>query len=406
MLRVWGGRRKFSLNEDLFNDVKDADWQPVKREVGEITFKKVNQGKMVKRFLKTVSFILIAAVSGGASGAYIVEKKYANKIYPTRNTPLIVNIKDESSNTETVNNVISRIANVVGPAVVGISGKVEDVSGGKGSQGGSGIIFDSKGYIVTNNHVVQGSDIINVKLSNGKDFQAKCIGFDSKADIAVIKIEAINLPTVKFGNSERVKVGDVAVAIGNPLGNEFAGTVTAGIISGVNRRIKYDNGYYRLLQTDAAINFGNSGGPLCNEMGEVIGINSLNVDSTNYKSAEGVGSAISINDVSEVITRIMDVGKDKNNKSGEKGKIPKMGIVAEEVAYGKIMGIYVCDVDKEEGASAPGLKPADIITEVDNVKVTKIKELGEALSHHQANNTIVCKVYRDGKTIEVTVNLS
>jgi len=395
------------LNEDWYEDVKDADWQPAKREVGEITFKKVSQGKRAKAFLKTVSFILIAAVSGGASGAYIVEKKYSNKMYSI-NTPLIVNRSDDKNDDYPSGNVITRIAYTVGPAVVGISNKVEGFLGEREAQGGSGIIFNSEGYIVTNNHVIEGSDKITVKLSNGKEFQAKCIGIDATADIAVIKIDAFNLPTAKFGNSSKVSVGDPAVAIGNPLGEEFAGTVTSGIISGVNRRIKIGDAYYKLLQTDAAINPGNSGGALCNSLGEVIGINSFKIESAYNGNIEGVGFALSINEVDQVIKRIRKAPNTPSSNNVEKGKVVRIGIEGEEVVCDlnkNIKGIYVKAVTKGSGAAVAGLKPTDIIVEVDNVKVAKIKELDEAISRHTSSDALVCKVLRNGQMMNFTIKL-
>jgi len=394
------------LNEDIYEDVKDADWEPVKREVGEITFKKVSQGKRVKSFFKTVSFILIAVVSGGASGAYIVDKKYANKIY-SLNTPLIINRNEGFEKVEVPKNIVTKISDTVGPAVVSISNKVEGLLGEKREQNGSGIIFNSKGYIVTNNHVIEGSEKITVKLSNGKIFEAKCVGFDTTLDLAVIKIDADNLPTAKFGDSSKVKVGDMAVAIGNPLGEGFAGTVTAGIICGFNRKIKYDDAYYRLLQTDAAINPGNSGGALCNDLGEVIGINGLKIDSATYGDIEGVGFALSINEANEVIKHIMKTSKTQDNSLGQKGKIPRIGIVAEEACAlnEDVRGIYVWEVTIGGAAATAGIKPTDIIMEVDNVKVTKIKELDEAISLHPAKDVVTCTVFRNGKKMSFTINL-
>ena len=393
------------MNEDLYEDVKDADWEPVKREVGEIKFKKVSNGKKVKNFFKTISFILIAAVSGGASGAYIVDKKYANKIYPPSNTPLIVNRSEELISLEASKNVVTKVADIIGPAVVGISNQVE----GRISQSGSGIIFDSKGYIVTNNHVIEGSNKIIVKLSNGKALDAKCIGFNANADLAVIKIECLNLPTAKFGDSSRVKVGDVAIAIGNPLGEELTGTVTAGIISGVNRKVKYEGSYLRLLQTDAAINPGNSGGALCNDAGEVIGINCLKIGSVNFENIEGIGFARTINEVDQVIKQIMKSTKAKPNLDESRRVNPKIiGIVAEEAVpelNEGVRGVYVREVIKGSGAAAAGLKPTDIIVEVDNVKVTKVKELDEVVNHHVTNVDLNCKVWRNGKIVYLIINL-
>jgi len=397
------------LNEDLYEDVKDADWEPVKREVGEIKFKKVSQGKKVKNFCKTISFILIAVISGGASGAYIVDKKYANKIYPPSYTPIIVN-REELTDVETARNVVTQVADIVGPAVVGISNQVEGGLGAKGTESGSGIIFDSKGYIVTNNYVIEGSKKITVKLSNGKAFDAKCIGIDLKTDLAVIKIDADNLPKVRFGDSSRVKVGDVAIAIGNPLGEELTGTVTAGVISSVNKKFKCDGSYYRLLQTDAPINSSNSGGALCNDAGEVIGINSLKFGSANFENVQGIGFALSINEVDQVVKKIMKSVKvkpsvDENSMGNQK----IIGIIVEEAVpeYTEgVRGVYVREVVMGSVAAAAGLKPTDIIIEVNNVKVTRIKELDEVVSRNTSKTALSCKVWRNGKILSININLS
>lgn len=237
----------------------------------------------------------------------------------------------ENKNEQLPKNSITKVAESVGPAVVGISNKTEGYFGQEDQGSGSGIIFDPNGYIVTNNHVIDGAQKITIKLSTGKVLNASLVGTDRRSDLAVIKVDAKNLPVAKFGDSSKVKVGDVAIAIGNPLGEEFAGTVTAGIVSATNRKIQYAGAVYKLIQTDAAINPGNSGGALCNDAGEIIGINSLK------EKAEGIGFAISINEAKDIIKSLMDYGKVSRPYLGVAGKT----ISSEQTG---VSGAYVAEV--------------------------------------------------------------
>ena len=189
-----------------------------------------------------------------------------------------------------------RAARAVGPAVVGITNKtvVRDwFNMPVETEGvGSGVIFKSDGYIVTNNHVIQGAKEITVSLPDGRSFKGKLVGADELTDIAVVKIEATGLPTAKFGNSDDLVVGEPAIAIGNPMGLEFQGTVTAGVISALNRTLDISERRLKLIQTDAAISPGNSGGALVNADGEVVGINSAKISASGV---EGIGFSIPIN---------------------------------------------------------------------------------------------------------------
>ena len=170
---------------------------------------------------------------------------------------------------------------------------------------GSGIIISTDGYIVTNHHVIDGASEISVILNTGDECVAKLVGADSKSDLAVLKIEKSGLPAATLGNSDELQVGELAVAIGNPLGQELAGSVTAGVISALNRKMTVDNKDYNLVQTDAAINPGNSGGALVNKYGEVIGINTIKLSSTEV---EGIGFAIAITEAKPIIDDLMSNG--------------------------------------------------------------------------------------------------
>lgn len=385
------------MDDNETREIKDTIWKDIDSNKGEINFTNRRKRVKIKGLVKGITFVLIAAISGGISGAYIVNKKYYN------NTPInqsILEPQEEMNKTKTADipkNAITKVAEVVGPTVVGISNKAEGFFGLQDIGSGSGIIFDPNGYIVTNNHVIEGATKVTVKLSSGKILNANVVGADPRSDLAVVKIDAQNLPIAKFGDSSKVKVGDLAIAIGNPLGEEFAGSVTAGIVSALNRRIQYGGAIYKVLQTDAAINPGNSGGPLCNEAGEVIAINSLKMGAE--QNAEGMGFAISINEAKDIIKSLMDYGKVAR---------PFLGIYGQYVVSQRnnIQGIYITEVVNGSGASLAGIKPTDIMLELDGKKISKFEDLADILDKHKVGDSIISKIWRSGKTIEVNIILS
>jgi len=301
------------------------------------------------------------------------------------------------------------IAERVGPAVVGITNFqgsnffMEPVT-----STGSGFIIDGeKGYIVTNNHVVAGARRLMVSLDEDEQYPAKIVGQDPRTDLAVVKIDANRkLPEVKLGDSSNLQVGETVVAIGNPLGREFARSVTVGVVSALNREITVSTPRggpeisLNLIQTDAAINPGNSGGPLVNMQGEVIGINSVKIAQTGV---EGMGFAIPINDAKPIIEQII-----------EKGYVsrPFIGIynfreITEEMSqwYDIPRGIYVGGVVPGSPADKAGIKPEDIIVEFAGKRITSFADLDEVLSKHEVGDTVTIAVVRDGKRREFTLTL-
>lgn len=382
---------------DNNDKVKDVAWESVEdRQCGEIKFRK--QKSRVRGIFKLIALVVIAAISGSVSSIYIVNKRYSEIININENN---LNNKNTISNTEIQSNAIGRVAEVVGPAVVGITKSTKGTLNGVNKSTGSGIILDPNGYIVTNYHVIEGANQINVKLANSvKSLKAKFIGSDSTSDLAVIKIEAKNLPTAKFGDSSKVRVGDIAIAIGNPIGEEFAGSVTAGIISALNRKIQYGGSVYKVLQTDAAINPGNSGGALCNAIGEVIGINSLKLGGSIQQNIEGIGFAIASNEASDIVEQIMKYGRVAR---------PRIGIYGRDAISEKndnIKGVYVQEVIKNSGADVAGIRPTDIIIELDGKKITSFQELLAITEKHKIGDVVKCKIWRNGNTIDVTITLS
>jgi serine protease Do len=308
---------------------------------------------------------------------------------------------------------IPEIAEKVGPSVVGVINKTTmsaqkyynpftgryyyssdpSMDGQTVEQGsGSGIIFQDNGYIVTNQHVINGASEISVILNTGEEFTAKLVGQDTKTDLAVLKIDpgSTKLTAATLGDSTTVQVGETAVAIGNPMGQEFSGSVTAGIISAVNRTINIENRTYNLLQTDAAINSGNSGGALINQYGEVIGINSVKLSTTGV---EGMGFAIAISEAKPIIDDLM--------ASGYVTGRPLIGIGIKDTGY----GLFIGQITEGSGAEEAGLKVYDMIIEVDGQKVTSTEEVNQIRDKKKAGDYLTFKIVRDGEPMEVQVRL-
>lgn len=361
-----------------------------------------------KKWAPYIACTLVSAIVGGVAGGvyvnYMVEKyNYTTPITISQNNPSNSPISYTPSNS-----LIARIAAEVGPSIVGIDTKVvsQGLFGSKqvAEGSGSGIIFDKRGYIITNQHVIDGGTNITVTLPGGKKFdKVQIIGQDRTSDLAVLKINADNLPVARFGDSSRISVGDLAIAIGNPMGEEFAGSVTSGIISALNRTITVDDGAasrkYKLIQTDAAINPGNSGGALINENGEIIGINTIKfIDN----KVEGMGFAIPINEAKAIIDELLSNGYVSR---------PYLGIgaltVTEEMAkqYNSPVGVVIEKVAGGDAAEAAGLKLKDIIIEIDGVKIENYDALIGELWKHKVGDSIKLKIWRDGATITVPVTL-
>lgn len=319
---------------------------------------------------------------------------------------------------------VEAIAEKVSPSIVGIQITVPVRSSfgfffdleRNGVGYGSGIIIREDGYILTNNHVIEGAVVgqmsnklidgakIEVVLPGNKDklYEAQIVGRDSKTDIAVLKINLNNLPAAELGDSDGVKVGELAVAIGNPGGMDYMGSVTAGIISGINRSIIMENGQeLKLLQTDAAINPGNSGGALVNSQGKVIGMNTIKIAATEV---EGIGFAIPINTAREIAESLIEHKYVKDR--------PYIGIVIdqsftrEEADRHKVpFGLLVYEVQPLSAAYKAGIHTGDIITKFDGVEVDEFKELEDQKNKHKPGDKVMVEVYRDGETLTLELIL-
>ena len=254
---------------------------------------------------------------------------------------------------------------------------------------GSGVIISSDGYIVTNNHVVDGADELTVTLSDSKEYSARIIGADKTTDLALIKIDAKNLPAIRIANSDNVKVGEWVLAIGNPLG--LNNTVTAGIISAKARTLGA-NGVESFIQTDAAINAGNSGGALVNTRGELVGINAMLYSQTG--SYSGYGFAIPTAMMNKVVADLKQYGTVQRAMIGISGRDVKTQVDMEKeegkdaTDYGTMEGIYVAEVVDYSAAAEAGIEKGDIITEVDGQKVTKFGDLSGIIAQKRPGDKI------------------
>ncbi len=317
---------------------------------------------------------------------------------------------------------VEAISEKVSPSIVGIQVTVKAQGSGfffdiaqDGVGEGSGIIIREDGYILTNNHVIESALISNSnKLSEGskievvlpndteKKYTAQIVGRDSKTDIAVLKIEGKNLPAAELGDSDKVKSGELAVAIGNPGGIDYMGSVTSGIISGINRTIQMDNGQtLKLLQTDAAINPGNSGGALVNSQGQVIGVNTVKIAASGY---EGLGFAIPINEANEIATSLIEYKYVKGR--------PQLGVSIDQTfteqdakRFNVPYGPLVYEVMPFSAAYKAGIHASDIITKIDGKTVTTFSELEAEKNTHKPGDSIEIEVYRSGETLTLTVVL-
>ena len=311
-------------------------------------------------------------------------------------------------------NPIPDIVDAVAPSVVGIlnygdgEGDTEQDPESLLQGMGSGFIISSEGYILTNAHVVEKAKKLAVTLSDGAEIAAELIGIDTISDVAVVKIDRAGIKPLKLGDSGNIRVGDYVVAVGNPLGRGLEGTVTMGIISSRARSITIGDHTNTYIQTDAAINVGNSGGPLLNMSGEVIGINTAKTINAGYDeygmaiTAEGLGFALPINDVRKIAEQLITKGVVQRAALGVHIATPTQEELA---AQGLSNGVLVVSVVRGGPASVAGLKPGDIITACDNIRITEQNELAQYVNAKPIGTTITLNVSRDGEEKTLTVSL-
>ena len=290
-------------------------------------------------------------------------------------------------------------------SVVAISCTMQTTAYGQsveGTSSGSGFILTEDGYVVTNYHVVQNASNITVTTHTGDEYDATVKGYDATNDVAVLKVEAEGLSAATIGSSGNLSIGDMVVAIGNPLGR-LAATETVGYVSGINREVTTDNTVISMLQTDAAINPGNSGGPLFNMYGEVIGITTAKYSGTTNSGAsiEGIGFAIPIDDVMGIISDLIDYGYVTGAymgitvKDNDKEAAAQFGLPTD--------GAYVVDVTPGSSADKAGIQSKDLITAVDDHKITTRTDLTRTLRNYKAGDTAEITVVRSGRELTLTI---
>ena len=369
-----------------------------KETVNYIVSKKQKKSRNI--FL-IMALSLIGGLIGGALITLVLNK--GGNITDVAN-----NITNKYEITQTDSPVVA-ISAKVSPSVVGIkvtySYEIFKGYSAETEGEGSGIIYSQDGYIVTNYHVIEEAiddekAKVEVALEGSEQWIAAAIvGYDKITDLAVIKIEKTGLQAAEFGTSNDLKVGDIAVAIGNPLGKEFAGTVTSGVISALNRSITTDGRTYKLIQTDAAINSGNSGGALANSKGQVIGINTVKIVATGV---EGIGFAIPSDEALPIIKELIE------NKKVARPSIGIVGInVTEQIAkaYNLKVGVYVSEVVKDSPAEKAGFKAGDIIIKAEGQDIKTMDELNTLKYKYKIGDTFKLTVLRDSKEIELSVIL-
>ena len=275
---------------------------------------------------------------------------------------------------------------------------------GRSTSSGTGVIMDAAGYIITNAHVVEDALQIEVLLTDGRELQARCVGSDILSDLAVLRVSASGLVPAEFGDSDRLRVGDEVVAIGDPLGVELRGTMTNGIISGINRDIKSGNRTLTLMQTTAALNTGNSGGPLVNCYGQVVGINTMKIgDYASESGVEGLGFAIPITAVQTVLEQLANQGYVAGR--------PCIGLTGTAVStfyqfyYRMPAGILISEVDPDSDAAAQGLRRGDILMTLSGRQVTTLDILEEIIYAGSPGDQLQATVYRDGLEFAVTLTI-
>ena len=375
--------------------VTDTPVQPKKHHGGV--------GRVVALIL-SCAVISAACGFGGAILAQNGSRTGKTTVQQSNRTAANVSVKKVDGQTlmtpsevyaSTVNSVVSINCSAVSTNIFGQ--QTESASSG------SGFIYTADGYIVTNQHVVANASSINVTLYNGDTYPATLVGSDSDYDVAVLKIDAKDLPAVTLGSSTDVNVGDTVMAIGNPLG-ELTFSMSQDIVSCVNRAINVEGTPFNMIQVDASINPGNSGGPLMNLYGEVVGIVSAKYSSYANTTVEGLGFAIPINDVQSIIKDIIE-----NGSVGNKAYMAiTAGTMTQQMAaqykINATEGVFVYSVEDGGAGDKAGLKLGDVITKLNDTQITSMEDLSAAKKGFKAGDTVTLTVLRDGK--EITTQLT
>lgn len=398
----------YNFNDDPHNDFIEEQRKDVNFVMRDYDIVPVKKKEKKRTFFGYVAVALVAAIIGGLSSGYFV---YSRLTINPNGADNSIAAQDVNINlTDDVYFAVA-VAEKSQKTVVGITTQTtKQVSTWFGPQTqrsqsmGSGFIVNSNGYIVTNSHVIEDGkyDQITVSLIDGTTEVGEVLWYDKSLDLAVVKINRTNLPVVELGDSNELMVGEPVVAIGNPMTLDLERTVTQGIISGLNRSIVFENGTViePLLQTDASINEGNSGGPLFNAKGQVIGINTAKM-----KTAEGLGFSIPINTAKPIIDRIIKEGKLSSVYVGISGVEVETYEAALGIEVQAEYGVVIAEVVKDSPAAISGLQVGDVITAIDGDKIETMQELKIKLYEYKDGDNTEITFLRNGSEQKVSLTL-
>ena len=384
--------------------------------------------KFYKKGVKVLIIILIGFLSG-ALGSFVTLQLYQKQGNQATNnnsgTVTQTSYKNENSTTQAVNKVKDAVVSIITysssssrqSSVFNADDTNSDSDNQQIASEGSGVIYkkdDKDAYLVTNTHVINGASKVDIRLADGTKVPGEIVGSDTFSDIAVVKISSEKVTTVaEFGDSSQLSVGETAIAIGSPLGSEYANTVTQGIISSLNRNVslKSEDGQAistKAIQTDTAINPGNSGGPLVNIQGQVIGITSSKIASNGGTSVEGLGFAIPSNDVQNIIKQLESDGKVTRPALGIQmvnlSNVGASDLRKLNIPSGLTSGVVVRSVQNNMPANGH-LQKYDVITKVDDKEIASSTDLQHALYNHAIGDTIKVTYYRNGKEETTSIKL-
>ncbi|NLY46342.1 MAG: PDZ domain-containing protein [Tissierella sp.] len=372
-------------------------------------YQSYNRPPKKPRFFSYIVVALVSAIIGGIVSSYIAPTYIYGRILPIpgiyqnigNNSPINEIIINPSENINTVTAVAKKtMSSVVGITTVVVT---RDWIWERAEEGvGSGVIIDRRGYILTNSHVIGDGNAksINVLFENGDTLAGEVLWYDQMLDLAVVKAEGLDLQVAEMGDSDNLEVGELAVAIGNPLGLDFQRSVTSGVISGLHRSIRIDqyNVIEDLIQTDASINPGNSGGPLLNSQGQVIGINTAKI-----QTGEGLGFAIPINLVKPIVEEVIQEGEFNSVYIGFTGEAVEVFERKVGINLSLEYGVVVLEVIPESAAAEAGLKSLDAIIEIDDIPIESMTSLRKMLYNYRVGDSATLKIIRDGEEMEVEI---
>jgi len=370
-------------------------------------------------FIRAMCLVLVCALVSGTAAYAVMDYRFRRGDFTVTNQVILgsslAERRQNGSATEPVASVTGEISaqdiyDIARTQVVGIVTEspnlfgLQDTPFSVSPVSGSGFIISSDGYILTNYHVIElahrNNLPLNVVLNDGTSYEAKIIGFEASNDVAVIKIDATVLNPAAIGNSDNIRVGQTIYAVGNPFG-DLVYTMTDGIVSALDRVVSVEGKSISTFQFSAAVNSGNSGGPIYDTYGEVIGIVTAKVVRGNV---EGIGFAIPINDAIEIATELIEHGY----LSGR----PLIGITGQTVSSGHaeyydwVQGVFIRSVSRDSAAQTAGLRIGDIITGLDDVEITSLDELKEELKNHRAGDIVIITIWRDGEYIDYTLTFA